>query len=358
MTSFNEEAVDISGLLTLVLPTHNRSAFLRRVLLFMTKMGERSRVRIIDSSDTPCRVANEQTCDLFSRYLSLDYRHVNLPVMEKFLDGVQRVETPYTVFCADDDFLVPQTLKQGLSFLESKQEYTCVGGVIMKVRTDTDSSHRLCRGYALDNPSAAVRSQQIAKHWYSTYYSLYRTPVLQNYLSHALASSDFDAARIFPELLLAQMCAMAGRTGFLPEIYHIRQVHDRNYGQQPIVQDVENLQQHYDNFRETLAVEFQKHIGLSPEQARSRVDRLYGHIRASSAKRSVLTRGQREVVRGLRKLQDRLRSDSYLEGRLLADDHRFQQAEAWQLARRLIINWPGGLSDNELRSEIGERAAA
>ena len=45
--------------LTLVIPTHNRPAFLRRLFYFLEQVRDGSQIQIVDSSAPECRTQNE-----------------------------------------------------------------------------------------------------------------------------------------------------------------------------------------------------------------------------------------------------------------------------------------------------------
>jgi len=90
----------LNELLTLVVISHNRPAFLRRALRYYQTLP--CRILVLDSSA-------EETTDLPTQTVAnIDYQH--LPqfgywgMQTKLVYGVPLVTTPYMLFVADDDF--------------------------------------------------------------------------------------------------------------------------------------------------------------------------------------------------------------------------------------------------------------
>ena len=123
----SESGLPLNELLTVVLITHNRPAFVRRAVKFYSALP--CRILVLDSSAMV-------TDGIDGDYPGVDYRH--LPQfgywgMRAKLDyGVQQVTTPYMVFAADDDFIVHDALDASVSFLEANPDYgMCHGYCLM-----------------------------------------------------------------------------------------------------------------------------------------------------------------------------------------------------------------------------------
>lgn len=130
----SEHALPMNELLTVVLITHNRPAFLRRALQFYSTLP--CRVLVLDSSTEPSEIVDGQAA-------SFDYQH--LPqfgywgIQSKLKYGVDQVKTPYMVFAADDDFIVHEALAQSVDFLQDNADYGMCHGYCLMYLTQANS---------------------------------------------------------------------------------------------------------------------------------------------------------------------------------------------------------------------------
>lgn len=120
-----ELVAPLGELLTVVLMTHNRPAFLRRALQYYSDLP--CKVLVLDSSPQALEVVDHP---------SIDYRH--LPqyaywgLQAKLFFGVKQVTTPFMVFAADDDFIVHSALAESVAFLDANPDYgMCHGYCLM-----------------------------------------------------------------------------------------------------------------------------------------------------------------------------------------------------------------------------------
>ena len=99
-------------MLTYVIPTHNRSRFLRRVLTFYADIQCRQPILIADSSSGTERANNEQLVAPLQERLPVRLCPIDAGFIPKCRRILEQVDTPYTVFCADDDFQRPQATER------------------------------------------------------------------------------------------------------------------------------------------------------------------------------------------------------------------------------------------------------
>lgn len=104
---------------SVVIPAHNRSEKLRRVLHYYSQTN--IQIIVSDSSDVLFPYLNE--------FPKLKYFHFP---KEQFLKKINNIlpyiNTKYVVYCADDDFIVPQAIEQCLNFLELHPDYDSAQG--------------------------------------------------------------------------------------------------------------------------------------------------------------------------------------------------------------------------------------
>lgn len=342
---------------TLLIPTHNRPNYLRRLLLFLENLNCRCPIRVYDSSDLNPRTDNAAACRDFSYSLSLQYFHLNLGVIEKFVWALEQANTPFVVFCADDDFVVPRGIHAGTEFLAANALYSSVGGQTAKIFTygekDAKIACRLGRTYNLPHDSPLKRCRLNANHWFSTFYNVYHAEILRENLRFTAKHCDFINARIYPEILVDQLGVLAGKVKCLPMLFSVRQFHDGCYGRLPVVHDQSNHERYYRSFQEALASRLVETAGIGQEEALEFVHGLFSHMLRQNSKRSPLVRIKREIERNIRTLIDWLDDRNQLEGCRLPMWHPLRRDPAWQLAYRLIQTYPHGMSHAELAVERG-----
>lgn len=129
--------------LTLVIPTYNRCYYLSRNLWYHAHFPFR-RIIVADSSDKEILKINSDTIDKIRETFDIEVLHLKYEqnpdvygkdYFRKWGDAASYADTPYCHYCADKDFLYPETLVDNINFLELNQEYEVSSGsykVIMK----------------------------------------------------------------------------------------------------------------------------------------------------------------------------------------------------------------------------------
>ena len=107
--------------LTVLVPTHNRPAFLNRLLTYFSVTSLQSPMLIIDSSDPERLELNRQVIRHASDSLHLVHRIDTAGLIKKCRSAMSAVKTPYSIFCADDDFLICRLRRRLRRFFESKR---------------------------------------------------------------------------------------------------------------------------------------------------------------------------------------------------------------------------------------------
>lgn len=207
---------------TVVVITHNRSAFLRRTLQYYSNYP--CTVLVLDSS-----IAGDEC--IARDFPSVDYRH--LPqytyqgLQEKLSYGVTQVTTPYMVFASDDDFLLHGALIESLEFLEANPDYgVCHGYGMMYLARATEVNYyrRDCRvqeDYNSQQPENRVI--EFMGQFLPPFYAVTRTDLLQQWYSQLPAGTRFEWQEIGHAFYLLA-CAKAR---ILPIPYVVREA---NYG--------------------------------------------------------------------------------------------------------------------------------
>ncbi|QTN31331.1 TIGR00180 family glycosyltransferase [Akkermansiaceae bacterium] len=330
--------------ITVVVPTHERQRYLRRLVAYLGMMECGFESIVVDSTGGDGWKENESTVKAAGEALKLQYMRKEIPILEKFLWAVEQVKTPYLVFCADDDFLDFEGVSACAVFLDGHPDYSCSGGATAKVRLrEGGSKEVLCRGYSVSKDDAAARFGDFAKHWFSTFYFVQRTDEIRESLRLTVDSLDFAKARVYPEHFLAQLNVLGGKVHFSPTLYGIRQMHGGNYGNRPNFEDAGARGQQHCMFVQGLAKRLVETSGMGIGDAEALVARHYHHLAAGKPQRGIGERVARELSRAWRRIADRFQSDDFLERRSLGADHPFRSQRSWIAARMLIDKHPDGM---------------
>lgn len=109
--------------ITILIPTHNRPAYLKRSLAWFLSGG--FRVIVADSS----RSLNDEVSRLENSELTYLHRPGGYEAYTaKIYEALRLVDTPYVALCADDDFILYKGLEQGIQFLDSNSDYAFYQG--------------------------------------------------------------------------------------------------------------------------------------------------------------------------------------------------------------------------------------
>ncbi len=342
----------LTGDLTYVIPTRNRPQFLRRLLTFWSYFPPRGGLLIADCSESWQHQKNRRVIEFFSDRLPIECESIAQSMIAKCDTAIRKVRTPYAVFCADDDFLLPDAVMECLEFLQKNSGYACAQGLLVSVNSFRDNRIDLIRGYDLAAESGMSRFRQMAKYWYSTFYAVYPTHVLQENFRIATLCADYHDARIFSEMMLTQMTTLQGKIKFFPKLFNVRQEHEQNDSRAlPRVQDIARGEQYYSAFRELLVHQITQYTDMLADNATAVVDRYYESLKHGQMVGSGMAKVQREIARSVRKTLGTFWTNSVLERRRLSADHRLLDNSAWKLSQRLIQEYPKGMSEKECRLE-------
>jgi glycosyltransferase domain-containing protein len=103
---------------TLIIPTHNRYRYLKRSIDYFKDLD--AKVIYCDSSE-----------DVYSDYLASNMEYIHLPgkqFSEKILIALEKIKTDFVALCADDDFIVIESLYKACNILEKQNSFKTVLG--------------------------------------------------------------------------------------------------------------------------------------------------------------------------------------------------------------------------------------
>jgi glycosyltransferase domain-containing protein len=223
----------LTRLVTLLVPTKNRSDFLKRLLVYHLTEGFEGQIAIADSSDPPDAQATVSAIEAIGGRLNVwrrEYPGWHDGYCTKEL--LRFVSTPYVAFHADDDFLVPETMASCVEFLEGAADYSAAHGRAIMFHLDTPGPWGLLQWVSAypqwpqEASSAAERFRDLLGHYCTTLFAVHRTDVMRAMYARVDEVSDATFGR---ELLPCCLSVIPGKRKQVDGLYLARQGHDRRY---------------------------------------------------------------------------------------------------------------------------------
>ena len=117
--------------LSLLIPTKDRSVFLDKLLRFYASRSLGCPVYIGDASEQSDEAEkNRQAVERYRGSLKLNYERQTpgITTVAGVHQLLEKISTPYTALCGDDDYLIPEQLRRCVEFLQTHPDYACVTG--------------------------------------------------------------------------------------------------------------------------------------------------------------------------------------------------------------------------------------
>ena len=215
------EEMDISNV-TVLIPAHNRPDRLRRLLTYYAKTT--IKVLVSDSSSTVFPDADE--------FREVIYRHFpNMLFLEKINRVLPLIETPYVVFCADDDFIVPEAIDKMTHFLNDNPDYMTAHGHYLTFTEERKGTlvftPRYIRNFNFNIDAEKVHDRlvQYRTAYASMLYSVCRTSLFKQMYQDVISP---NGAYAFQNLYLAEeyyniYTTIHGKHAVLPVFYAARE---------------------------------------------------------------------------------------------------------------------------------------
>jgi len=270
-----------TAVITILIPTMNRSDFLIRLLRYYWALGFQGCICIGDSSDTVHVERAKRAIKFFQDKLNITYQeypHLNEAMcLHKMHDSVS---TPYAVYVADDDFLVPSALEECARFLDAHPEYSSAHGVGVTIRLQPSGVYRQVVSVAhyqqpvIEEESASQRLTNLLSNYMVTIFSLHRIENRREMYRDVPLLTD---RRLAAELHPSCVSVIQGKVKELDCLYLVRQAHDQRYilpGKAEWTRSA-NFISSYPIFCDCLAKELMRQDGISMEEAQVVVEQAF-----------------------------------------------------------------------------------
>jgi glycosyltransferase domain-containing protein len=221
MSGYSLDQKPTYSLFTVIIPTYNRPEYLKKILSYYLSFG--IKIIVVDASD-----------EVFP-YLSLygnqiEYRHTpNKHIVERVNEIASLIYTPYVLFCADDDFIVPDAINSIVAFLEKNPDYSFGEGYILRFsRKNNDimiaASYRHMLGEKITEDSPDKRILHLMNNFFSVCYSVYRTDILKEMYKSMLFNNKILIKQSYLiELYISVYPLIEGKLIVLPLLYQARE---------------------------------------------------------------------------------------------------------------------------------------
>ena len=257
--------------LTLVIPTHNRHGYLKRILGYYFDSG--LEIIVVDSTSTPFEAATT---------LTVQYHHVpNHSYLQKMNLVAGLIKTKYTFICADDDFIVLSSALECVDFLEHNSDYHSVQGHWINfslkegaVSFTPEDHFPSFVGLDINNDLPSNRIKALFESYMFLFYAVHRTVNLKDTFENSHKFSD-DFAGIW-EFVLGMFFIMNGKYKTIPVFYGAREINNfsaRHYMFSNI-DFLQNSTEHnaeYDSLIELLASHLAKREDLDYSKASEQI---------------------------------------------------------------------------------------
>lgn len=220
-------------MITLLIPTLNRSDYVIRYLYYLQKNDFKGCVYIGDSSDNWHLDRTKRAIKELKADFSIIHReYPGLKIFECIRKMLPLISTPYSMYINDDDLLIPKTLEQGVQFLNNHPDYSAASGHIIHclLRSKEVSDEIIYTTQGILHPPEAESASQRLLNLFSNYnviiFSIYRTEQIKAMWPSIQDLSDISLAT---ELLPCAMLAVQGKVKKFDRIFAVRQIHNRRY---------------------------------------------------------------------------------------------------------------------------------
>lgn len=259
-------------MLTIMIPTKNRSDFVIRLLNYYAEVNFRHSISIGDSSEASGAERTKKVIEKLKNKLNIYYYECpNLNNSDCLGLLIESTTTPYAAHIADDDFLVPAGLEKCINFLQKHPEYNTVHGLGILFTLKNSGPYGQFKGiwnYALPIRLEESGSQRLLNHLkrYSvSLFSVQRTEVWKKIWQRVGLLTD----RGFTEILPACLSVITGKIAQLDCFYLVRQGHDSRCVLPDPYDRINspNWFPSYQIFNNCLTEELVRQDGITPEEA-------------------------------------------------------------------------------------------
>ena len=293
---------------TILIPTYNRPNYLKRILSYYHKYGRNFEIIVADSSSNENKMLNSKNILSLpnNNILYLKYPTDIKPFCEKVPDALKYIKTKYCVSCADDDFVIPNAIKESINFLEKNPDFSCIQGhyISFYLRGNYLPAKKFIYTPIYTNyksnifKNAKDRLFSNFLNYMHTIYSVHRTNFLKMIFGETIKFTDDD---IFGELLPSMLDLISGKMKKLDVLYSARELIPNSWGRRTsenLLDFIKNstYDDKYAKFRKCLVKALVSKEDISKEKAQKLVDKAMNQYLGSSISKLELKAGLKRII--------------------------------------------------------------
>ncbi len=282
---------------TIIITTFNRPRHLKRILSYYDKHGRDFNIIVADSSSNENKELNKKSISLFFNLNinHLDHYYSKLNPHYKIADAIiNYAEGEYCVFCADDDFIIPNGINQSVTFLEKNSDFSVVQGKFIGFSIKNNDKKGRKQFYWM--PMYTIESiiftdpkdrmyEHLSNYTLPTIYAVHRTKLLKMTYKELL-DSRVDPMQ-FGELLPSILDLIYGKKKSLDVLYAGRQLNSR-VGYWPSLLEymkAGKYDKEYIKFKNCLVKHLIKNSQMNSDEAKELIDKaMSAYLKKSCSK--------------------------------------------------------------------------
>lgn len=206
---------------TLVIPTYNRPALLKRLVVYYAARTPEMALLVLDSSKPDVAAANAEALKASHPHVRHRIFPSDLPMAVKLSRGLADVTTPTVSFCADDDLVFPDGLREALVFLKDHPDYVSAHGLYLNFTEAAAHSIVIAKEYAGESNSAAhpaARIFRLFQNYESLFYGAFRIADLREVFEGVAGIPTLH----YQELFQSVAALIKGKVKRFPTFYAAR----------------------------------------------------------------------------------------------------------------------------------------
>ena len=254
--------------ITLLIPTfNNRHHYLTRILVYYRDLNAGFKIIIADSGPDPFAEAGN--------YSFLEYLHTpGSAYTNKMYRAINKITTPYTVMCADDDFITLNGINKCMEFLNHHSDYSSAQGHLIAFTVPGELKiipwMFQIVGLDINDNKPTERILHFFKHHIYLHYSVHRTKNLLDTFSLSKDFSDTFAGGSI-EYFLDIISIINGKHKVVPVFYGAQELAEIS-GRNSItnlakLRGMENYIGEYNLFIKKISDHIAKHENIQEEKA-------------------------------------------------------------------------------------------
>lgn len=212
-------------MLTLLIPTHNRSLYLTRCLDFLYRHNDVCRLVIADSSDSDFFEKNNALVNKYAGRFDVNIIDCRgMDIFGKYIYALAGIDSEFVTVCGDDDFVVPSVAAKCAHFLSKNHDYSLAQGKIVTF-VESSLTHKplgSLRFYPQHGNERELveRVKTHFQNYRNSFYSVHRTGWL---LENFRRVGGLDIGRGLKERMLSALDSVQGKRKMFSELFLLRQ---------------------------------------------------------------------------------------------------------------------------------------